>query len=189
MNNKLQFAQLVKEVDFRLAHRRHLRRRGVHLIVTHGLHVPGTLCAPGEIIEDIALGGEPRPRSLGLSHLSLLLMDCFCRYRRPLTALRIEQIMNTDPFYVRYAANWIGIGQCIARPDRRSVRTYIRKIWKQMEGPFQAAGLSIDPRQILLSEMTESNIVVYRLKATVEVVHITRDNFSRRSNQPKDINR
>lgn len=174
MNNKSQFCQLVEEVDFRLAHRRDLRERGVHLIVTHSCHIPGTLCAPGERIEDIALAGQPEPPSLGLSPASLLLMDCICRYRRPLTAQRIEQIMNTDPFYIRHAANRVGRNLCIVRPDRKSVRAYVPRIWSQMERAFLRQKLNIDPRQILLAETTDSNIATYRLKATVEVVHIIR---------------
>jgi len=172
MNNKLQFTQLVEEVDFRLTHRRHLRARGVHMIVTHSYHIPGTLCAPGEMIEDIALGGLPEPCSLGLSHMSLLLMDCLCRYRLPLIAQRIEQIMNTDPFYIHYASNRIGRNQCVARPDRKSVRIYVRRIWKQMERVFRDVGINLDPCGVLLSEVTDSNTVTYRLKATIELVHI-----------------
>ena len=171
MNNQRQFAQLVEEVDFHLAHRRHLRERGVHLIVTHSCHISGTQCAPGEMIENIAVGGQTQPRAFRFSHMSLLLMDCLWRYRLPLTALRIEQIMNTDPFYVHYAANRIGRNQCIARPDRRTVRVYVRKIWMQMERLFCDEGLNLDPSRILVIEDTDSNVATYRLKATCEVLH------------------
>ena len=173
MNDRRRFTQLIEEVDFRLAHRRHLRERGVHLVVTHSHHVPGTLCAPGEVIEDIALVGQPEPESLGLSHMALLLMDCLCRYRLPLTALRIEQIMNTDPFYVHCAANRLGPNECIAKPDRRSVKVYVPRIRSQMEKAFERNGLNIHPEQILVTETTDSNIVVYSLRATVEIRHTT----------------
>jgi len=172
MNNQQQFAQLVEEVDFRLAHRRYLRERGVHLIVTHSRHIPGTLCAPGEMIEDITIGGQTPPRSLGLSHMSLLLVDCLCRYRLPLTGRRIEQIMNSDPFYAHYASNRTGRNQSIARPDRKSVRVYVPRIWKQMEKVCRDIGLNINPKEVLLCKATESNIVVYQLKVTVEIVHV-----------------
>ena len=172
MNNKSQFCQLVEEVDFRLAHRRDLRERGVHLIVTHSCHIPGTLCAPGERIEDIALAGQPESFSLGLSPTSLLLMDCLCRYRRPLTAQRIEQIMTTHPFYVQYAANGRARDQPAARPDRKTIRVYVPRIWSQMEKAFRCFGLSFNPEQILLVEDTDSNLLMYRLRATFEVLHI-----------------
>jgi hypothetical protein len=172
MNDQRPFAQLIEELDFRLAQRRHLRQRGMHLIVTHSCHMPGTLCASGEMIEDIAIGGQPQPRSLGLSHMSLLLIDCLCRHRAPLTALRIEQIMNTDPFCVHYAANRIGRNQCVAKPDRKSVRVYVPRIWRQMEKVFRDIELNIDPEEVLLSKTTDSNVVVYQLKATLEIVHV-----------------
>ena len=171
MNDRVRFGQLIEEVDFLLAEGRHLRARGVHLIVTHRDHVPGTICAPGEMIGEIALGGFLEPVSLGLAHMSLLLMDYLCRYRMPLSALRIEQIMNTGPFYVHYAANKIRRHQVIARPDRNTVRVYIGRIRKQMENVFREVGLNLDLRQVLVSEMTDSNVPIYKLKVTAEIAH------------------
>jgi hypothetical protein len=166
--------QLIEEIDFIVAERRNLRARGVHLIVTHLDHIPGTICAPGEMVGDVSLGGIPSPTSFGLSHLSLLMIDCFCRYRLPLSAWRIEQIMNSDPFYVDYAANQIDFDQICAKPDSRTVRVYVPRIQRRMEAVFRDRGLVVDPLQILISEPTETNVIVYRLKATVEIVHIDR---------------
>ncbi len=172
MNDKSRFSPLVEELDFALAERKHLRARGPHFIVTHLDHTPGTVCASGEMIGDIALGGFTEPISLRLAHMSLLLMDCLCRYRIPLTALRIEEIIHTDPFYVEYAANRVGRNQVIARPDRNSVRVYVPRIRKQMERVFRELELNLDSRQILVAEITDSNVPVYRLRATVEFFHI-----------------
>ena len=171
MNNRERLNHLVKEIEFVLAERRNLRARGLHLIVSHLDHAPGTICAPGEMIGDIYLGGLPIPTSLRLSQMSLLLMDCFCRYHTPLTASRIERIMISDPFYVSYAANRMGDDQVFAKPDSRTVRVCVSRIRKQMEMIFQQLGLTLDPRQILISEATDSNVTVYRLKATVEFMH------------------
>ena len=124
------------------------------------------------MIGDVSLGGFPSPTSFGFSHLSLLMMDCFCRYRMPLTAWRIEQIMNSDPFYVDHAANQIGHDKIITKPDSRTVRVYVPRIQRRMETVFKDRGLMVDPLQILTSEPTETNVIVYRLKATVEIVHI-----------------
>ena len=172
MSNNNPFAELVQEVDVALAERRHLRQRGVHLIVTHLDHVPETLCSAGEMIGDIALGGYPELVSLGLTHMSHLLVDCFCRYRMPLTAMRIEEIMNTDPFYVNYAANRVGRNQVIARPDRDTTRVYVWRIRKQLEKVFRKLALGLDAQHVLVSETTETNLLVYRLKATVEFLHV-----------------
>ena len=165
------FLQLLQEVEFLFAQQRHFRARGVHFIIEHHDHEPGTLCAPGEMIANISLSG-PEPRSLGLAHTSLLLMDCLFRYRVPLSARRIEEIMNSDPFYVYYAANRIGRNQVIARPDRHNVRVYYNRICRRLEAIIRDLGLNIDLHQILVTEMTDSNATVYRLKATFEIVHV-----------------
>ena len=120
MNSRPRLNQLIEEIDFIVAERRNLRARGVHLIVTHLYHLPGTICAPGEMIGDVSLGGFPSPTSFGFSHLSLLMVDCFCRYRLPLTAWRIEQIMNSDPFY--------GDGNRISQSTRGLAQNYVNDI-------------------------------------------------------------
>lgn len=172
MSDRHPFRPLIEEVDFLIAERRSFRATGVHFIVTHLDHAPRTLCAPGETIGSISLGGRPDPIPFGFAHTSLLLMDCLRRYHMPLSAIRIEEIMNTDPFYVDYANNRIGHNQVIARPDRRTVRVYVPRIWKQMERVFQHYRIPLDPRKILIAETTDTNVVVYRLKATSEVVHV-----------------
>jgi hypothetical protein len=172
MSDRPHFRELQEELAFLLAERRDLQQRGLHLILTHLDHIPNTICAPGEIIGDISLSGSPTPTSLGLSQMSLILMDCLCRYRIPLTALRIEQIMNSDLFYVDYAANHIGYDQIVAKPNCRTARVCVPRIQKRMEAVFEKLGLKVDPLQILISEPTDSNVIVYRLKATVEIMHI-----------------
>jgi hypothetical protein len=90
----------------------------------------------------------------------------------PLTAMRIEEIMNTDPFYVNYAANRVGRNQVIARPDRDTTRVYVWRIRKQLEKVFRKLALGLDAQHVLVSETTETNLLVYRLKATVEFLHV-----------------
>ena len=172
MNSDSRFNQLIQEVDFLLAEKRHLRERGIHLIVTHLGHVTGTLCAAGEWVGNIALGGLPEPLSFGFAQMSLFLVDCFCRYRMPLTASRIEEIMTTDPFYARYGEN--GHNSIAALPDRTNVRIYVPRIHKRMEQVFRKAAIDLDPRNVLVAELTESRILAYRLKATVEFLHVDR---------------
>jgi len=166
------FALLVEEVEFQLAQRRHWRARGAHFIVTHLNHAPGTLCGPGETIGDIAAVTSPEPVSLGLAHMASLIFDCLCRYHLPLSAGHIEEIMNTDPFYLYYGANRIEPDQLFSRPDRHTVRIYVERIRRQMETIFRRAHIGVDPNQILISEKTDSNIFVYRLRATCEFVHL-----------------
>lgn len=172
MNDRNRLAQLVEEVDVALAERRHLRARGVHLIITHLDHISGTLCAPGEMIGDIAIATRLGPVSLGLTHMESLLVDCVFRYRRPLSALNIEEIMCSDPFYLFYASNGAGHSQLISRPDRRTAKTYFPRIRKRMEKVFGEIGLAIAADQVLTSECTDSKIALYQFKGTYEVMHI-----------------
>jgi hypothetical protein len=172
MSGRARFYELREQLEFLLAKHRGQRARGLHLIVTHLDQAPSTLCAPGEMIGDIAIGGVAEPHSLGLSHMSLLLFDCLCRRRMPLTAIGIEQIMNTDPFYVHYAANRIGGNPVIARPDRRTVRVYVPRIRRRIGIVLARLGLAIDPADVLISDQSESNVLTYKVKATVEVLHV-----------------
>lgn len=102
----------------------------------------------------------------------MLIMDCLCRYRVPLSALRIEQIMNTDPFYVSNGANRIDTRSLTARPDRRSVRILVHRIWKRLGIGFHELGLNLDPRAVLVAQETDLNTMVYRLRSTSEILHI-----------------
>lgn len=173
MNRIEKYQMLIQEIDFVLAEQRALREQGVHLIVEHLCHVPGTICAPGEMIGDILLAGTTS-RSFGFSGISLLLMDCLCRYRQPLSAEHIERIMATDPFYVHYAANRIGRKRRVARPDRRAVHTYVPRIRDRMATLLSEVGLNLDPHMILSSQASDTNTVVYRLNTTRSLVHISK---------------
>jgi hypothetical protein len=109
---------------------------------------------------------------LRLSPTGLLLVDLLCRYRRTLlTAARIEQIMLTEPFYTHHGANRHQGYRSVALPNRTSIKVHIQRIREQMAKTFIEAGLNLGPGKVLIAETTDSNIVVYRLKASVEVMH------------------
>jgi hypothetical protein len=109
---------------------------------------------------------------LHISPTGLLLVDLVCRYRRTLlTAARIEQIMLTDLFYTRHGANRYGGYRSAALPNRTSIKVHIQRIREQMAKTFIEAGLNLHPGKVLIAEPTDSNIVVYRLKASVEFMH------------------
>jgi hypothetical protein len=84
-------------------------------------------------------------------------------------------LMYIDPFYVHHAANKFGRNHSITPPNRRSVRSYVSRIWKQMALLFADIGSDLGPRRILVSQLTDSKIGVCRLKATVSVVNIARE--------------
>jgi hypothetical protein len=172
MNSTERFSRVVEEIDYLRAERNILATDGPHFRVIHGGHQRETLCLHGEIVEQICLVHRWNLFPLPLSPAGLLIMDCFCRNRlKPLTASRIDQILATDPFYVRYGAN-LGIGKLIiASPGRSAIKVYVQRIRRQMVRTFDSAGLVLDPIQVLRSEATEKNAVVYTLRASVEFVH------------------
>lgn len=174
MNDSETFRDLVEEVDFTLTEKRHIRARGVHLIITHLYHLPGTRCTPGEMVGDIALAGMPEPLSLGLSPRAMLIIDCLSRYRVPLTSQRIEYILNNDPFYAYQATNQKGSVSLRVWFDQRSIRVYVERIQKRLAIALQQARRRIDNVCTLASISTESNVNAYRLNATVEYVHVNR---------------
>ena len=167
------YKRLIEEVDFLLARRRQLRTEGPHFIVVHSGHESGAIgCLPGETIEQISLGHRSLEFPFRLTLMPLLVLDCLCRYRRTmLTAARIEEIMHTDPFYVRYGTRQRRQPKDIGRPNRASVKVYVQRIREHMEKIFGDADLRIDPRNVLIADSTDSNTVAYRLKASVEFVH------------------
>ena len=163
---------IIEELDYLLAERRQLAAEGPHFIVTHGFHKPGTLCLHGETVERACLMYRWQEYPFHLSPTGLLLVDLLCRYRRTLfTAARIEQIMLSDPFYTRHGANRHGGYVNAALPNRSSIKVHIQRIREQMAKTFIEAGLNLDPGKVLIAETTDSNIVVYRLKASVEFIH------------------
>jgi hypothetical protein len=57
------------------------------------------------------------------------------------------------------------------RPRRSSIKVYIRRIRVQIGKVLQEAGTIVRPEAILVSDTTDSNVVVYRLDASVEFRH------------------
>lgn len=163
---------IIEELDYLLAERRQLAAEGPHFIVTHGFHKLGTLCLHGETVERACLMYRWQEFPLHISPTGLLIVDVLCRYRRTLlTAARIEQIMLADLFYTRYGANRRGGHRSVSLPNRSSIKVHIQRIRGQMAKAFVEAGLSLDPGVVLISETTDSNIVVYRMKASMEFRH------------------
>lgn len=163
---------VIEEVEYLLAERRLLAAEGPHFIVTHGNHEHGTLCMPGETLEQVSMVCCWDEFPLHLSPAGLLIVDCLARYRRvSLTASRIARILASDPFYVQHGVNADGGGRKLVRPNRSSIKVHIQRIREQITKAFTETGITLDPYRILISETTDSNIVAYRLKASVEFRH------------------
>lgn len=172
MSDRDKLRHIVDELDYLLAERSQKAAECPRIIVFHGHHQPGTLCLPGETVEKASLWLGSREMPLHLSPTGLLILDCLSRFRQtPLCAAHIERILASDPFYVRHGANALCVDRAGVRPKRASIKVYIQRIRLQLGMALGEAGLNLNPSQILTREATDSNIILYRLKISVEFRH------------------
>jgi hypothetical protein len=166
------FVRLTRELDFVFAEISELEGRGPHFKIWHRWQEPGTNCWPGEEIVMVCLVIDGREFQLRLSATSFLIFDYLCTHRHlPQSASEIAFGLNTEPFYRQHASN-AGHDPKRRAPIRRSViKTYISRIRCALEIVFTEAGLQLDPCAVLISETTDTNLVKYRIRAIVEVVH------------------
>ena len=172
MRNRDEVRRTVEEIEYLLAMRRQQEADRPHLVVLHGYHHPETVCLHGETVEQAYLSFAEQEFPLHLSLTGLVIVDCLARYRQtPLSAVHMERILASDPFYRRLGANAPSGHPAAVRPRRDSIKVYIRRIRVQLGKTLGEAGLNVKPERILVSETTDSNVVVYRLKASVEFRH------------------
>jgi hypothetical protein len=67
------------------------------------------------------------------------------------------------------------------RIPRSSIKEHVRRLHQALGLVFQEAGLSIDPRSVLVVQDTVGNEVLYRLKATCSQTYI---DLTARDRQP-----
>lgn len=87
------------------------------------------------------------------------------------TLEQIEAGMQADPFYLKHGTNAMLYNGLSRRISRSAVKEYIKRLRLALELASRQAGLNLDPRQVIASELTVMNQVGYRLKATVEWSH------------------
>jgi hypothetical protein len=173
MRSDNQHRSLVEEVEYLSALSRQLRVRGPHFIVRHGQHQSGTFCLPGETLEGVSLWNESVEYHFELGLVFLFLLDLLCRFRRtPLSAAQIATILNNDPFYVRYGSNARGCSKRIPRLNPATVRVYLGRLRKHLAEALDFVSVPLDPHRVLIAEVGPSNVVLYKLRAVVEVVHL-----------------
>jgi hypothetical protein len=167
-----QYRVLAQEVQYLSALARQLRAEGPHIIVRHGHHHPETFCLPGETVEGISVHATSRSYPLHLGLTLLLLLDLLCRFRRtPLSATQIADILNSDSFYMRYGSNALGKHERIGTVTPASIRVNIARLRDHLRDALKEIGLQIDPFRVLVSSAGESNVALYRLRATVQIFH------------------
>lgn len=79
--------------------------------------------------------------------------------------------MASDLFYLCHGANAKCGNIARVRAKRASIKVYVQRIRGQIGKALLKAGLKMSPESILLSELTDSNSVVYKVKIIVEFRH------------------
>jgi hypothetical protein len=157
-----------------LTERKELRSVGPRLTIWHRFQEPGIIgCSPGEEIFLISL---PSPRGHVPIKLSLslkILIDYLARHRHvPQSASQIEAGIRADVFSIRHGCNAMPNGGRTRRICRSAVRVYVERFRGALSAASGEIGQMLDPKSVLLSEATDGNEVLYRLKASVQWCHL-----------------
>ncbi len=172
MNGNEPLVRVIEEVEYLLARRRRRAQERPRLTVVHGQHQMGTICLPGESIEGAHLSYPEREIPLHLSVPGLIVCDCMVRHRHmPLSVARMERILASDPFYRRLGANGFDRAEETPRFTRMALRVYVARLRAQIAKALKKGGSMISPEDALISEATDSNVVVHRINLPVEVAH------------------
>jgi hypothetical protein len=171
MNGK--FSPVIEEVDLLAAELNELEHVGPHFVVFHRFHMEGADCLPGEEIAKISLIHRGREFRVRASLASRLLFDYLAHRRRlPQSAKQIQAGITTDAFYASHGANAKSGKKQTRRFSHVSIKEYVKRIRRSLVEAFLEAELELDPKKVLISESTESNQVNYRLRISVEWIHV-----------------
>jgi hypothetical protein len=163
---------VLRGIDLILAEKKVLEASGPEFKIIHRrFSMEGAVyCLPGEQILAVIWVFRGREIPVRLSPTSLLLFDILARCRLPLTATQIEKTAGSEPFYLKQvnakAQNQLRLIKT------RSVKVFVQRIRRQLQKTFSAAGARIDPQRILISSLSDSNVVTYSLRAQVTWHHI-----------------
>lgn len=173
MSTSDRFVPFFRTIDLVLAEQRELAVGGPHLTIWHRFQVPGMACAPGEEIWMISLDGPRRHVPLKLSLAVRILTDYLARHRHiPQSASQIEAGIRSDPFYTKHGSTVRASTRQTRMICRSLLKVYVPRFRNALENASIDAGLVLDPDLVLISEPTDGNEVLYRLKARVDWHHI-----------------
>lgn len=164
---------LIEEVEFLATEQRVLAATGPQLRIIHRHHDGGSGCRPGEEVALISLVHRFRDVPLGLTLALRIFVDYLARHRRfPQSAAQIEAGIRADAFCLRHGANAKTTRRLTRRFSRSAVKGYVNRIRHAFMVAFLDAGLNLNPLDVLVSEHTEGNEVMYRLRASFEWIHL-----------------
>jgi hypothetical protein len=168
-----EFGPVIRGVKLLVAERARLSKSGPQFLIIHQFRKPETVCTPGEVIADILFLHRTKRISLPLSLRLMLVFDYLGRCRHlGQNAGQIAAGLSIDPFTRRHGA-YAGARLTLSRKvSRRAVKQQIIRLRAALRQAFQKAGLSFDPRRVLISEESATNEVRYRLKASVNWEHL-----------------
>ena len=143
---------------------------GPRFRVIHRFRVTGTPCGAGEEVFAIFLLYRGREIPVSLPLALRLLFDYLGRhYQVGQSASQIAAGMRASSFYRNHAINSGEISR--RKISRSAVKEYVLRVRRALDTSFKQASLPLDPGLILVSEQTEGNEVLYRLRATVQWQH------------------
>jgi hypothetical protein len=174
-----------RRVDVLLAELRQLGASGPHFRIVHRFREPGRDCGPGEEVAAVFLNHRALEIVVPLPLTLRLLFDFLAGYSHlPQSAAQISGAMHADPFYQKHGA-YVRTGATLTRKiSRSSVKEFIKRIRQALEQTFREANLAVDPRTVVVSERTVGNEVGYRLRATVEWIHVDHPRFDFSGSKP-----
>lgn len=169
------FESVIRMTKLLEAERAQLSARGPHFCIYHRFWQPATLCTPGEAIAEIRLLHRTKEVSVPLSLRLMLLFDYLARHKHlGQNAAQIAAGLSTDPFTRQHGAYAHATSSLAKKTSRTAVKQQIMRLRIGLQQAFRKAGLSLDPDRVLLSELTTTNEVRYRLKAAVIWEHPAR---------------
>lgn len=174
---------VLEKVDLLIAELAQLRAAGPHFRIVYRFRVPGSIGRlPGHEVYAVFLVYRGREYQLRLTLAQRIVFDYLAYHRRlAQSARQIELGIRADDFYTFHAKNANGRTVLMRRIPRSSIKEHVRRLHQALGLVFQEAGLSIDPRSVLVVQDTVGNEVLYRLKATCSQTYI---DLTARDRQP-----
>lgn len=170
-------SNVIAEIEYMLHTRSVLKAKGPHFRIFHKLHVPGTTCAPGEEIAGISVMGPVQEEAIPMSLAMLLVFDRLARHSHlPQLAVQIVRGIERDPFCQQHGRNASSHTRLVTKISLSELKVYFQRIKLALERAFRKAGIPVDPGAVLVKEETQSNRAAWRLKASVEWVHVDGQN-------------
>lgn len=171
MFENYRFIPVIETVNLLRAEIREIESGKLHFRIIHRFRMPGTDCIPGEEIFAVFLLYRGREYQMRLSSALLVIADYLLRHGRyAQTATQISTGIHAGGFYAEHAKN--GRRQRIQRIPRSAIREHVKRLKLALSLAFGEANFSFDPENVLQSEESVSNQVLYRWKAIVDVVHL-----------------